>query len=49
MNSETPNTTAQAGAKAKQGRAERAYHHGDLRNGLLYAARAILGSNRWAI
>jgi AcrR family transcriptional regulator len=40
MSSETTETHAQADA-AKHGR-DRAYHHGDLRNGLLDAARGIL-------
>ena len=35
-------TSAEAKSQAKSSRAERAYHHGDLRNGLLEAARAIL-------
>jgi len=41
MSSETTQSL-QAGRRAKPAPAERAYHHGDLRNGLLDAARAIL-------
>src|SRR5271154_5271475 len=41
--SDTSNHPAsQAEGGASRGRADRAYHHGDLRNGLLDAARAIL-------
>src|SRR5579862_7156418 len=42
MNSGSPDSSSQTGLRAKQGRADRSYHHGDLRNGLLDAARAIL-------
>lgn len=42
MSSEIPDPISQSSPRGKQTRAERAYHHGDLRNGLLDAARAIL-------
>src|SRR5476649_2053375 len=42
MSSETPESVSPAAARSKQGGADKSYHHGDLRNGLLDAARAIL-------
>jgi AcrR family transcriptional regulator len=42
MSTQSPNANPDAAARAKPAKAERAYHHGDLRNGLLDAARAIL-------
>ena len=42
MSGETPDTLSPATERAKRGPSDRAYHHGDLRNGLLEAARGIL-------
>src|SRR6201985_1917996 len=42
MSTETPESISPASLQPKHGPAERSYHHGDLRNGLLDAARAIL-------
>src|ERR1700748_2096136 len=42
MSTETPESISPASLQPKHGPAERSYHHGDLRNGLLEAARAIL-------
>src|SRR6202453_751548 len=42
MSSQTPETISSTPTGAPHGAAERSYHHGDLRNGLLEAARAIL-------
>src|ERR1700734_1110336 len=42
MTSEISDTASTPGMRVKRGAAERSYHHGDLRNGLLDAARAIL-------
>ena len=42
MNSETPEPVSLDSAPSKRGAGDKAYHHGDLRNGLLDAARAIL-------
>ena len=42
MSTQSPNAETPAAGRAKPARAERAYHHGDLRNGLLEAARSIL-------
>src|SRR6201993_3386632 len=39
---DTSNDPIAAREPARRGAADRAYHHGDLRNGLLDAARAIL-------
>jgi AcrR family transcriptional regulator len=42
MTTETPDTSSSAQSRGKHGSTERSYHHGDLRNGLLEAARGIL-------
>ncbi len=42
MNPETPDRNAGLKPRPQRAPNERAYHHGDLRNGLLDAARAIL-------
>jgi AcrR family transcriptional regulator len=42
MTSETPESVSSGAPHAKHVTAERSYHHGDLRNGLLEAARGIL-------
>src|ERR1700743_2621689 len=42
MSNETHNTNPHCTAPGRRTSSDRAYHHGDLRNGLLEAARAIL-------
>jgi AcrR family transcriptional regulator len=42
MNDTSNNQISPAQGRGRRGGTERAYHHGDLRNGLLEAARAIL-------